>query len=66
MRLVCGTNLLASFKKRHPTPIGERAAGGIAKQAMTLFGRYMFRQVTNAFLVILLTLTTVVWLATAL
>ena len=33
---------------------------------MTLFGRYMFRQVTNAFLVILLTLTTVVWLATAL
>ena len=33
---------------------------------MTLFGRYMLRQVTNAFLVILLTLTTVVWLATAL
>jgi lipopolysaccharide export system permease protein len=33
---------------------------------MTLFGRYMFRQVTNAFLVMLLTLTTVVWLATAL
>jgi lipopolysaccharide export system permease protein len=33
---------------------------------MTLFGRYMFRQVTNAFLVILLTLTIVVWLATAL
>ena len=33
---------------------------------MTLFGRYMFRQVTNAFLVILLTLTLVVWLATAL
>ena len=33
---------------------------------MTLFGRYMFRQVTNAFLVILLTLTAVVWLATAL
>jgi lipopolysaccharide export system permease protein len=39
---------------------------GICKAAMTLFGRYMFRQVTNAFLVILLTLTTVVWLATAL
>ena len=33
---------------------------------MTLFGRYMFRQVANAFLVILLTLTSVVWLATAL
>jgi lipopolysaccharide export system permease protein len=33
---------------------------------MTLFGRYMFRQVTNAFLIILLTLTAVVWLATAL
>ena len=33
---------------------------------MTLFSRYMFRQATNAFLVILLTLTTIVWLATAL
>ena len=33
---------------------------------MTLFGRYMFKQVANAFLVILLTLTSVVWLATAL
>jgi len=33
---------------------------------MTLFGRYVLRQVTNAFLVILLTLTAVVWLATAL
>lgn len=33
---------------------------------MTLFGRYLFRQTTNAFLVILLTLTLVVWLATAL
>ncbi|MEX1060120.1 MAG: LPS export ABC transporter permease LptF [Methyloceanibacter sp.] len=33
---------------------------------MMLFGRYMFRQATNAFLVILLTLTIVVWLATAL
>ncbi|MEZ5828835.1 MAG: LPS export ABC transporter permease LptF [Hyphomicrobiales bacterium] len=33
---------------------------------MSLFTRYMFRQVTNAFLVILLTLTAVVWLATAL
>jgi lipopolysaccharide export system permease protein len=33
---------------------------------MTLFSRYMFRQVANAFLVILLTLTTIVWLASAL
>jgi lipopolysaccharide export system permease protein len=33
---------------------------------MNLFSRYMFRQMTNAFLVILLTLTSVVWLATAL
>src|SRR5262245_28228296 len=30
---------------------------------MTLFGRYILRQVTNAFLVSLLTLTAVVWLA---
>jgi len=40
--------------------------GGNYTAAMTLFSRYMFRQVTNAFLVILLTLTLVVWLATAL
>jgi len=33
---------------------------------MTLFSRYMLRQATNSFLVILLTLTTIVWLATAL
>jgi lipopolysaccharide export system permease protein len=33
---------------------------------MTLFGRYMFRQVANAFVVMLLTLTAIVWLATAL
>ena len=33
---------------------------------MTLFGRYVLRQLTNAFVVILLTLTSVVWLATAL
>jgi lipopolysaccharide export system permease protein len=32
----------------------------------SLFSRYVFWQVTNAFLVILLTLTSVVWLATAL
>ncbi|MGH6866416.1 MAG: LPS export ABC transporter permease LptF [Methyloceanibacter sp.] len=39
---------------------------GPQKMAMSLFSRYMFRQVANAFLVILLTLTSVVWLATAL
>jgi lipopolysaccharide export system permease protein len=33
---------------------------------MTLFGRYLFRQAANAFVVILLTLTLVVWLATVL
>jgi lipopolysaccharide export system permease protein len=33
---------------------------------MTIFGRYLFRQTANALLVILLTLTLVVWLATAL
>ena len=33
---------------------------------MSLFSRYVFRQVTNAFVIILVTLTTIVWLATAL
>jgi lipopolysaccharide export system permease protein len=33
---------------------------------MTIFGRYLFRQAANALLVILLTLTLVVWLATTL
>jgi lipopolysaccharide export system permease protein len=33
---------------------------------MTLFSRYVFRQVANAFVIILVTLTTIVWLATAL
>ena len=33
---------------------------------MTLFSRYMFRQAANAFVVILVTLTIVVWLATVL
>jgi len=33
---------------------------------MTLFSRYVLRQVTNAFIIILVTLTTIVWLATAL
>ncbi len=42
------------------------AIRGTSTTPMTLFSRYMFRQVTNAFLLILLTLTLVVWLATAL
>jgi lipopolysaccharide export system permease protein len=33
---------------------------------MTLFSRYVFRQVANAFVIILVTLTSIVWLATAL
>jgi lipopolysaccharide export system permease protein len=33
---------------------------------MTLFSRYVFRQVANAFVIILLTLTAIVWIATAL
>lgn len=33
---------------------------------MSLFGQYMFRQVTSAFLMILLSLTAIVWIATAL
>ncbi|MGE0613313.1 MAG: LptF/LptG family permease [Hyphomicrobiales bacterium] len=33
---------------------------------MDLFGRYVFRQVASSFLLILLTLTAIVWLATAL
>lgn len=41
-------------------------SGDVGKTDMTLFSRYMFRQVTNAFLVMLLTLTAIVWLATAL
>jgi lipopolysaccharide export system permease protein len=46
---------------------GRRAIRGQSeKRVMTLFSRYMFRQVTNAFLVMLLTLTAIVWLATAL
>jgi len=32
----------------------------------TLFSRYVFRQVANAFVIILVTLTSIVWLATAL
>src|SRR6476659_8133819 len=33
---------------------------------MTLFSRYVFRQVANAFVIILVTLTAIVWLATTL
>ena len=33
---------------------------------MTLFSRYVFRQVANAFVIILVTLTSIVWIATAL
>src|SRR5262245_24753738 len=39
---------------------------GTYGRAMTIFGRYLFRQAANALLVILLTLTLVVWLATTL
>ena len=46
--------------------LAKGAIRGTSKTPMTLFGRYMFRQVANAFIVILLTLTIVVWLATAL
>jgi lipopolysaccharide export system permease protein len=58
--IVFGTRGLAWLKGHAEAP------QGIYEAAMTLLGRYMFRQVTNAFLVILLTLTAVVWLATAL
>ena len=46
--------------------LAKGAIRGTSKTPMTLFGRYMFRQVANAFIVILLTLTIVVWLATTL
>jgi lipopolysaccharide export system permease protein len=59
------TSQLAPFSGVRGT--GERASRGtFGKRVMTLFSRYMFRQVTNAFLVMLLTLTAIVWLATAL
>ena len=46
--------------------LGGGTRDGSGAVMTTLFGRYVFRQVTNAFLIILLTLTTIVWLATAL
>jgi lipopolysaccharide export system permease protein len=54
-----------AFSKKYQKPTGWEPNGDFAT-AMTLFGRYMFRQAANAFLVILLTLTSVVWLATVL
>ena len=62
MGIIFATRGLATLQAASP----RGAIRGICTTAMTLFGRYMFRQVTNAFLVILLTLTIVVWLATAL
>src|SRR5665648_148339 len=53
-------------------PFRERLRGtakgprGDSRNVMSLFSRYMFWQMANAFLLILLTLTSVVWLATAL
>jgi lipopolysaccharide export system permease protein len=44
----------------------QKGHGGTSRNVMSLFSRYMFRQMANAFLLILLTLTSVVWLATAL
>jgi len=49
-----------------PNGLAKVTNRGTSATRMTLFGRYLFRQVTNAFFVILLTLTLVVWLATAL
>ena len=46
--------------------LAKGAIRGTSKTPMTLFSRYMLRQVANAFIVILLTLTIVVWLATTL
>ena len=62
MGIVFGTRGLASLNVAH----AKGAIRGISAAPMTLFSRYMFRQVANAFIVILLTLTIVVWLATAL
>ena len=63
LEIYWGTSLLPRFWTEGAGAWGTR---GNLEPAMTLFGRYVFRQVTNAFLVILLTLTAIVWLATAL
>lgn len=47
-------------------PAGNGSVGDLREAAMSLFSRYVFRQVANAFVIILVTLTTIVWLATAL
>jgi lipopolysaccharide export system permease protein len=47
-------------------PASREVVGDLLRSGMTLFSRYVFRQVTNAFVIILVTLTTIVWLATAL
>jgi lipopolysaccharide export system permease protein len=64
--IVFGNSRLGVFSRS----IRSLRAGGptrdFATPMTTLFGRYMFRQAANAFLVILLTLTSVVWLATVL
>ncbi len=44
----------------------ERGSVAHATDRMGLFGRYLFRQVAGAFLLVLLTLTLIVWLATVL
>ena len=47
-------------------PADNGSVGVLREAAMSLFSRYVFRQVANAFVIILVTLTTIVWLATAL
>jgi lipopolysaccharide export system permease protein len=57
------------FGARRLAASGALAGGdrsGTHESGMSLFGRYVLRQVTNAFVIILVTLTTIVWLATAL
>ena len=62
MRIVFDTRRLADFGE----PAGNGSVGAFREAAMSLFSRYVFRQVANAFVIILVTLTTIVWLATAL
>ncbi len=65
MEILFGGGQLAFFREAS-IAYGPDADGGLRKAMTTLFGRYMFRQAANAFFVILLTLTSVVWLATVL
>jgi len=62
---VFGTSRLSPSSGAH-AGVGKGPHGDLTDKLMSLFSRYMFRQMANAFLVILLTLTSVVWLATAL